>query len=283
LRSDTSRLLWLHEFYVFHEGTTCKPAQCIYQALRFALGVYVPEGEVDNMTEDMRRSIWVQGLCYLPADDVRKFSERKKGYLFHTNSSDADARIALYGSCPELVRVQNSMKWHQMKFVSAEVPRVVHADDVHNRRVHVAGRANHYVCGVVVVENLLQHHYSFALLPRSGFCMYPEERLGMGLNSASMMWEHLDDIFQKLRACMSAGRQGTTSATFTMPLLCTVYDFWQVAITFLLPYNYITICLTYCVFLTLADDRNARQKPSQCGCHQRKTVRCHFCLSANTC
>jgi hypothetical protein len=28
---------------------------------------------------------------------------------------------------------------------------------------------------------------------------------------------------------MSSGRQGTTSASFSMPLLCTVYDFWQVS------------------------------------------------------
>jgi hypothetical protein len=58
--------------------------------------------------------------------------------------------------------------------------------------------------------------------------MYPEERLGMELNSPSMMWQHIDDIFHNLRGCMSSGRQGTTSGSFTMPLLCTVYDFWQV-------------------------------------------------------
>ena len=59
--------------------------------------------------------------------------------------------------------------------------------------------------------------------------MYPEDFLGMELNSPSMMWEHIDDIFHKVRVFMSSGRQGATSASFSMPLLCTVYDFWQVS------------------------------------------------------
>jgi hypothetical protein len=65
--------------------------------------------------------------------------------------------------------------------------------------------------------------------------MYPEERLGMEINSASMMWEHVEDIFKRIRGCMGSGRQGTSSASFSMPLLLTVYDFWKV-ITF--PLNF---------------------------------------------
>jgi hypothetical protein len=58
--------------------------------------------------------------------------------------------------------------------------------------------------------------------------MYPEERLGMEINSASMMWEDVEEIFSRIRGCMSAGRQGTSSATFTMPILETVFAFWRV-------------------------------------------------------
>jgi hypothetical protein len=65
-------------------------------------------------------------------------------------------------------------------------------------------------------------------MPRCEFSMYPEEVLGMELNSASIMWEHIEGIFQKIRVCMSSGRQGTSSATFSMPLLSTVFDFWGV-------------------------------------------------------
>jgi hypothetical protein len=227
-RSDTTRLLWLNEFYVVYEGTRRKGRNYIYQAVQFLSGEHVPVGEVANMTDKMRRSIWVQGICHLPAEHVRKFSRRNKGYMFHTELNDSDARTALFGTCPEIVRVDNWLKWHQMRNVLMEVPRVVHADDVQTRRVHVAGRDNHYVCGVIATFDYLTQNFALLRLPRSGFCTYPEERLGMELNSASSMWGHIDDVFHKLRVCMSSGRQGTSSGTFSMPLLCTVYDFWQV-------------------------------------------------------
>jgi hypothetical protein len=201
----------------------------VYEALQFSLGEHLPAEEVQNMTERMRRSIWVQGRCHLPAEHVRKFSKRNKGYMLHTELNDGDGRTALLGSCPEVVRVENWLQWHQMRCVSTLVPRVVHAEDVQIRRVHVAGRENHFVCGVSAVHDFDTQNFSLALLPRSSFCMYPEEKVGMELNSPSMMWEHIDDIFHKIRICMSGGRQGTISATFTIPLLNTVFQFWQVS------------------------------------------------------
>jgi hypothetical protein len=228
-RHDTTRLLWLHEYYVVHEGTVGKATKSIYQALQFMLGVHIPDGVIPNMTELMRRSIWVLGIRYVAAAHVQQYRDGSEGYIFHTEYNDEDARTCLFGTCPEVVRVENCLKWHEMKNVSTEVPRVVHAEDVHNRRLHVAGRANHYVCGVTAVEDLVTHTYSLARLPRIGFCMYPKERLGMEINSPSMMWEHIEEIFTKTRICMSAARQGTSSATFSMPLLCTVYAFWQVS------------------------------------------------------
>ncbi len=146
---------------------------------------------------------------------------------------DEDARIALFGTCPEVVRVENCLKWHQMKHVSIEIPRVVHQEDVQIRKVHVTGRAHHYVCGVTAVQNQNTRTYRLSKLERSSFCMYPEERLGMELNSPSMMWEHIEDIFTKIRQCMNAGRQGTCSATTSLPVLCTVYHFWQVLHSYL--------------------------------------------------
>ena len=35
-----------------------------------------------------------------------------------------------------------------------------------------------------------------------GFCMYPEERLGFHLNSASMMWEMVEFVFEGVRRVM---------------------------------------------------------------------------------
>jgi hypothetical protein len=227
-RSNTTRLLWLHEFFVVHEGTRRKPVKYIYQALQFLLGAHLPTGVAENMTDKMRRAIWVLGICYIPADHIRHCSSRNQGYLFHTELNDADARTELFGCIPEVVRLENALKWHQMNDVSKEVPRVVHEADVHNRRVHVGGRGYHFVCGITAVEDLATHVFNLAPLPRCEFCMYPEERLGMELNSPSMMWEQIDDLFLQIRMCMSAGRQGTSSASFTIPMLCTVYDFWQV-------------------------------------------------------
>ena len=227
-RNDTTRQLWLNEFYVVHEGTRRKGKKYVYEALQFSLGEHLSAGEVPNMTESQRRSIWVQGRCYLPAEHVRHFSKRNTGYMFHTELHDEDARTALFGSCPEVVRVENWLTWHQMRCVSTEVPRVVHAEEVQTRRVHVAGRDKHFVCGVIASQDFVTKQFKLVRLPRSSFFMYPEEKLGMELNSPSMMWEHIDDIFHKLRLCMSCGRQGTSSGTFSMPLLCTVYDFWQV-------------------------------------------------------
>jgi hypothetical protein len=52
-RNDTTRLLWLHEFYVVHEGSRCKEHNYIYEAVQFLLGEHIPVGEVDNMTDRM--------------------------------------------------------------------------------------------------------------------------------------------------------------------------------------------------------------------------------------
>ena len=142
-----------------------------------------------EMTETMRREIWVLGVRYVPSSHVRKFSRRLKGYMFHTELNDDDADMALFGSCPEIVRVENWLKWEPMSVVLRDVPRIVHADDIKNRRVHVAGREKHYVCGVTAVHDLQCDEFRLSRLSRANFCMYPEERSGMELNSPSMMWE----------------------------------------------------------------------------------------------
>jgi hypothetical protein len=78
------------------------------------------------------------GVCYVPADHVRRYSKRSKGYMFHNDESEDDADKYLYGKCPEIVRVENFLIWHPMSRVERGVPRVVHADDIKQRRVYVA-------------------------------------------------------------------------------------------------------------------------------------------------
>ena len=232
-RTCTSRLLWLHEFYIVKERVVSKSkVPCIYQALQFLLGAHLPEGVVVEMTETMRREIWVLGVRYVPSSYVRKFSRRPKGYMFHTELNDDDGDIALFGSCPEIVRVDNWLKWEPMSVVLRDVPRIVHADDVKNRRVHVAGREKHYVCGVTAVHDLQCDEFRLSRLSRANFCMYPEERSGLELNSPSMMWECIDGLFAQIRHCMRSARQGTSSASFHMPFLVSSYEFWKVCKVF---------------------------------------------------
>jgi hypothetical protein len=234
-RNGTTRLLWLHEFFVVNQGTKHNRNWRIFQALQFLLGSHLPEGQVAHMTDETRRDIWVLGVRHVPSQDVRQYCSSAHGYLFHSEFNAGDARTALLGSCPELVRVDNNLQWHNIHAISTVIPRVVHPDDIRTRKVHVAGRKQHYVCGVTAVEDTVSNTFTFSPLPRTGFCMYPEERLGMEINSASMMWEHVEDILKRIRGCMGSGRQGTSSASFSMPLLLTVYDFWKV-ITF--PLNF---------------------------------------------
>jgi hypothetical protein len=115
-----------------------------------------------------------------------------------------------------------------MSTVSRDVPRIVHADDVKNRRVHVAGREMHYVCGATAVEDLHCQEFRLSRLPRRNFFMYPEERSGPESNSASMMCEHIDGVFSQIRLCMRSARQGTSSASFHMPFSVSFYEFWKV-------------------------------------------------------
>ena len=166
----------------------------------------------------------------MPASHVRQYSKRYKGYIFQSEHSDEDAYKSLYGACPEIVRVEHFLIWHPMSNVQRSVPRVVHVDDVKQRRVHVAGRGMHYVCGVTATEDKESNGLTLTPLARGSFAMYPEDRSGMEINSSCMMWEYIEDIFLKMRQCMSAARQGTSSATFKMPCLVSTYDFWKVII-----------------------------------------------------
>jgi hypothetical protein len=231
VRKRTARLLWLHEFYIVYGNKRKKKNPYVYQAIQFVIGAELPFGVVQGMSARHLREIWVLGVWYVPAERVRKYSKRQKGYMFHTELNDDDADKALYGTCPEVVRVENCLRWHPMSRVESSVPRVVHANDVKKRRIVVAGREMHYVCGVTATEDVSCQEFKLSLLPRESFTMYPEERLGLEVNSPSMMWEAVDDVFTKIRQCMSSARQGTSSASFKMPFLLSNYVFWKVSIT----------------------------------------------------
>jgi hypothetical protein len=100
-----------------------------------------------------------------------------------------------------------------MSDVMDEIPRVVHPEDVKSRTIHVSGRDLHFVCGVSAYEGV----ESFVLKPilRSDFVMYPEDVLGAQVQSASIMWERVEGLFQSVRELMT--RSGNArSGSFSM-------------------------------------------------------------------
>ena len=249
-RGGSGMLLWQHEFYYVLEKEEQSrrrhgpPTPYLYQDLEFRKGSDLPEDERVGMTRKLLREMWVLGVAYAPALNVRMYSTREKGYLFHTDFNDSDARSGLFWRCPEVVRVDNSQAWRAMSQVLTAIPRVVHPDDVYSGTVHVAGRDLHYVCGMCAHENVEGRHakdkkgpWGFTVKKlireeegaqvKDGFCMYPEERLGMQINSASIMWEMVEEVFRGVRTVMrDKGR--ARSGSFSMVWSSALQEFWKV-------------------------------------------------------
>ena len=93
--------------------------------------------------------------------------------------NDADGDTALFGSCPEVVRIDNCTAWRSMADVMDLIPRVVHPEDIKCRRIHVAGRDWHFVFGVTGHEDVVKGQFAFEKINRTDFCMYPEDVLGV--------------------------------------------------------------------------------------------------------
>ncbi len=76
---------------------------------RFQVGSNLPHDEVEGSTIKQKKEVWVRGVAYAPVLHVRKFdkAEQRKGYLFHSAFQDGDGDLALFGKCPEVVRVDN--------------------------------------------------------------------------------------------------------------------------------------------------------------------------------
>jgi hypothetical protein len=93
-------VLWQHEYYyVIEKYNGGPPKPYVYHALEFRKGGELPAIEQENMSKKQRQRhetwVLVLGVAYAPALDVRKQSKREKGYLFHTDINDADARTGL--------------------------------------------------------------------------------------------------------------------------------------------------------------------------------------------
>ena len=96
--------------------------------------------------------------------------EQRKGHLFHT-AFDGDGHPALFGKCPEVMRVDNCTAWRPMSSVlKTTPPRVIHPRDIKTWVIHVAGLEWHYVCGVSAREE--DGLFTFQKIRRTSFFMY---------------------------------------------------------------------------------------------------------------
>ena len=82
------------------------------------------------------------------------------------------------------------------------------------------------MCGVIATEVIdaqddkgrsssLKGGFRLKMLDRKLSIMYPEERLGGYINSASAQWQVIDGLFQGMRDVMSSGT-AYTSGTFSI-------------------------------------------------------------------
>ena len=228
----TSIALWQHEFYAVNtrkcRRNTAKQEIDIYQALEFRKGSDMPEECRAGLSEKQLEAIWVHGVYYAPASVIRRANEglRKDRFLFQKDNSDdwepCPQYKAALGKCPELVRVENCLNWTDMADVLHMLPRVVHPVDVQRHEISVNGRDWHYLCGVIATENIysgngrpksVKEGFHLKLLDRKVFVMYPEEKLGGFINSASAQWQAIDALFQGVRDVMRSGT-AFTSGTF---------------------------------------------------------------------
>ena len=85
---------------------------------------------------------------------------------------------------------------------------------------------------------------------KHGFCMYPEERLGMHLNSASMMWERVEMLFQGVRSVMRDNGRAR-SGSFTMEWSASLHEFWKVTHSSN-PIILLQNCESFCILCNLS-------------------------------
>ncbi len=74
--------------------------------------------------------------------------------------------------------------------------------------------------------------FALTMVDRKLFSMYPEEKLGGLINSSSLLWENVDELFQGIRKVMSFGT-GCVSGSFLLPWTNACQRFWEMRCIFL--------------------------------------------------
>ena len=60
--------------------------------------------------------------------------------------------------------------------------------------------------------------------------MYAEERLGRNINSAGIMWEMIEEVFQGIRTVMMSKSGRARSGSFRMMWSASLQQFWEVRV-----------------------------------------------------
>jgi hypothetical protein len=216
--------LLMHEFFeVIVKGDGRAEEAQVYQALGFA-----ENGDV----------IMVKGLYYAPARVVLGYRPlRGNAHTYDAAHASSDADIQLREGAPELVLVRNCTAWFEMGALTDGKPMVVHPLEIKERRVVVAGKAQHYVCGSQAREEDTGG-FSISALPiydmatvqdaGGGFDLAstPDKRLGQMYDSVTAMWGVMGDVFANARGVLRDGN-GVRSGMFQMPFSLADFRFWN--------------------------------------------------------
>lgn len=208
--------LLLYEFFeIYVKETGQAPEMQVYQATEFA----ETEGKV-----------MVKGTCYAQARIV--LGHRSLAGGRHTcddaiSSSDADATLREWA--PELVRVTNCTAWFSMDSLVSLFPNgkpmVVHPQEIKERGVSVAGKAQHYVCGSQAQERDTGG-FVISPLPRGELASLPEEFLGQNWQSVTACWGTVDEMFERARGVLRDG-SGVRSGSFEVQWSLNELRFWN--------------------------------------------------------
>ncbi len=118
--------LWKHEFFAVNKTKRKIKGNTeidIYQALEFRIGADLPAKCRKGLSEKEQSEIWVQGMFYAPACNIRRANceLRKDHYIFQKDTKEDWESCPQYkaslGECPELVKLENCTCWHPMSDV----------------------------------------------------------------------------------------------------------------------------------------------------------------------
>jgi hypothetical protein len=94
------------------------------------MGAHLPAKCRTGLSNKESGEIWVQGVFYAPACDIRRANceLRKDRYIFKKDAKEDWEPCPQYkaslGECPKLVKLENCTCWHRMSDVLHMLPSV---------------------------------------------------------------------------------------------------------------------------------------------------------------